>query len=92
MTSILYTERASYPMLRLRRDVRGGALVGGWMVRDWETETLYAEFEDGTVKRWSHKMKDGRSTPHFNRAGRKWQVVEAVPDNAEWIGHYPADM
>ena len=28
----------------------------------------------------------------FNRKGRHWHAVEAVPAHAEWIGSYVADM
>lgn len=52
---------------------------------DMLCETLYAELPDGRV------LSTGvvASTCHFDRSHRVWWAVQAVPENAQYIGTYP---
>ena len=62
------------------------ALVKGYMVNvDYEHEALYAVFADGRV----YCTGTIKNTNSFLGHGRKWQAVDAVPADAEYIGNYP---
>ena len=56
----------------------------GYMTRTPTTETLYAR-QDGKMFK-SNALK--RPNDYFNKKGRKWVEVDAIPDHAEFIGHY----
>lgn len=74
---------------------KGKTLVLGWLVNhrnintDERIEVLYALHVDGRVLE-----SEPIATPNhdFNRMGRKWSPVDHVPDDAEFIGNYPANM
>lgn len=48
-------------------------------------ETLFAELPDGRVLSTGCII----ATCHFDRSHRVWWPVQAVPDNAQYIGTYP---
>jgi hypothetical protein len=65
-------------------------LVLGWLTEDFtsKTETRYALFADGRVLRAEPVSFWGPGSDDFSPKGRKWTKVEAIPANAEFIGHY----
>jgi hypothetical protein len=66
-------------------------LVMGWLVvsDDRATETRYAVRVSGEILK-----SEPITVPNhdFNTRNRVWEKVDAVPDAAEWIGHYPDDL
>jgi len=60
---------------------------GGFLTEDYSnrTETLYA-VDRATGEVLTRSAKFGN--PHFD--GSDWLPCEAVPDDAQWIGNYPA--
>jgi hypothetical protein len=65
------------------------SLVMGWATYPGdETEILWASLADGTYM----TTDIIRRSDDFNRKDRKWFSCDAIPDSAEWIGHYPDNL
>lgn len=68
-------------------------LVKGYRTIDnseeFPREVLYAVYEDGRVFRTP--LLELTNT-HFDKPNRSWIKIDALPEDAEWIGHYPAPI
>jgi hypothetical protein len=63
-------------------------LVKGYMIRTVEmleagTEQLFAVSNDGVIRTCIKKYSS-----HFGVKGVKWDVINELPKEAEFIGHY----
>lgn len=84
------------PNLKFATD-NGKPLVMGWMVVDYgndgtRKEKIWAVHPDGRIAESEWIDTTHRDNHNFNRPGRKWELDMVVPFNADFIGHYPADM
>lgn len=67
--------------------VNGYRTTGADTAEGWEM--LYAVFDDGRVYRTD---KLSIYNTQFTTPARRWFRVDALPEGAEWIGHYPAPV
>lgn len=77
---ITAAEYPTRPAMKVRDD-----LCIGYLIQTMDTETLYAR-QDGKCYRAGPYA---RPNVYFDKKGRKWVEVEAIPDHAEYCGTYP---
>ena len=49
-----------------------------------------AVFSSGVIKITRHDIRTDSTS--FNNLARKWDTIDKIPEGAEFIGNYPADM
>lgn len=78
---------------RLENLKHAPGLVLGWLKTDLtgpdgQEEIRYAVYADGRKFQADPGPLVGPGSTDFVRRGRKWTPVQAVPADAEFIGHY----
>lgn len=82
-----------YPNIKhANNDYETEVLVIGWLEYHRNVEGMerrYALHSDGRMMRTKFAMPNCQ---WFGKKGMEWEKVDHIPDNAAYMGHYPADM
>lgn len=73
----------------LHGEENGKSLVLGFLVESGELETRYALRNDGMIFESETAL---RGNVWFNKKGTRWQPVNSIPHDAEFIGQYVDDL